>query len=300
MNRTALAHISLTLVAVIYAANYLVAKAVLDPGYIQPFGFILLRVLAAGIVFWIVDLIFIKARVEKGDLPLLALSGLFGVAINQLCFFAGLKQTVPINASLLMTTTPILVLIVASVLLKERISGRKIMGIILGMLGAVLLITRGFAESFNQSGTFWGDLLIIANASSYGIYLVLVKKLMIKYPPMTVIKWVFTFGLIPVMIVGVWDIPEIQWEMMPRDAYWAIAYVLIFTTIIAYFLNAYSLTIVSPTVTSIYIYLQPLITTALSIAFAKDSLDAVKLISGSMIILGVFLASSQKTAPAVR
>lgn len=300
MNRTALAHISLTLVAVIYAANYLVAKAVLDPGYVQPFGFILLRVLAAVIVFWIVDLLFIKARVEKGDLPLMALSGLFGVAINQLCFFAGLKQTVPINASLLMTTTPILVLIVASVLLKERISGRKLMGIFLGMLGAVLLITRGFAESFNQSGTFWGDLLIIANASSYGIYLVLVKKLMIKYPPMTVIKWVFTFGLIPVLIVGVWDIPEIQWEMMPRDAYWAIVYVLIFTTIIAYFLNAYSLTIVSPTVTSIYIYLQPLITTALSIAFSKDSLDAVKLISGSMIILGVFLASSQKRAPTVR
>lgn len=299
MNRTALAHISLTLVAVIYAANYLVAKAVLDPGYVQPFGFILMRVVAAVIVFWIVDLLFIKARVEKGDLPLMALSGLFGVAINQLCFFAGLKQTVPINASLLMTTTPILVLIVASILLKERISARKLMGIFFGMAGAVMLITRGFGESFNQSGTFWGDLLIIANASSYGIYLVLVKKLMIKYPPMTVIKWVFTFGLVPVLIVGVWDIPEIQWEIMPQDAYWAIAYVLVFTTIIAYFLNAYSLTIVSPTVTSIYIYLQPLITTALSIAFSKDSLDAVKLISGSMIILGVFLASSQKQPKSV-
>jgi drug/metabolite transporter (DMT)-like permease len=294
MNKTALAHISLFIVALIYAGNYLVAKEVLDPGYIRPFGFILLRAISGVTVFWIFDLLFIRARIEKKDFPLLALSGLFGVAINQMCFFAGLKQTVPINASLLMTTSPILVLLIASVVLKERITSRKLIGILLGMFGAVMLITNGFKESFSQSGRFWGDLLIIVNASSYGIYLVIVKKLMIKYPPLLVIKWVFTFGLIPIFLFGWPDIPQIEWNMIPGEIYAAIAYVLLLTTVIAYFLNAYSLTIVSPTVTSIYIYLQPLLTSALAIAFVKDSLDLTKIISGLLILIGVFLVSRSK------
>lgn len=294
MNKTVLAHISLFVVALIYAGNYLVAKEVLDPGYVRPFGFILLRAIAGVSVFWIFDLLFIRTRIEKKDFPLLALSGLFGVAINQMCFFAGLKQTVPINASLLMTTSPILVLLIASVILKERITVKKSIGIILGMFGAVMLITGGFRESFSQSGRFWGDLLVIINASAYGIYLVIVKRLMIKYPPLLVIKWVFTFGLIPIFIFGWPDIPKIEWSSMPGEIYAAIAYVLLLTTVAAYFLNAYSLTIVSPTVTSIYIYLQPLLTTALAILFAKDSLDLTKIISGVLILIGVFLVSRSK------
>lgn len=292
MNRTFAAHIALTLVAIIYAANYLIAKAVLDPGYIRPFGFILLRVTAAVIVFWAADLMFFKTKVDRSDLPYLAVCGLFGVAINQLCFFAGLKLTVPINASLLMTTTPILVFVTASVILKERVSIRKLLGILLGLFGAVMLITKGFGEHFSQSGTFWGDVLIVVNASSYAVYLVIIKKMMVKYSPLGVIKWVFTFGWIPVFLLGAWDLPMIEWGQMPREAYWAVAYVLLLTTIAAYFLNAWSLSVVSPTVTSIYIYLQPLLTTLLSVLFAKDHLDAVKIVSGMLIILGVFLVSS--------
>lgn len=294
MNRTLLAHLALTIVAVIYAANYLIAKAVLDPGYIRPFGFILLRVTAAVMVFWAVDLLFLQTRVNRRDLPYLAACGLFGVAINQLCFFAGLKLTVPINASLLMTTTPILVLVTASVILKETISRRKLFGIGLGMTGALMLITRGFEESFTGSGTFWGDVLIIVNASSYAIYLVIVKKMMLRYPPLAVIKWVFTFGWVPVFLLGIWDIPDITWSTMPDSVLWAVAYVLLLTTIVAYFLNAWSLSVVSPTVTSIYIYLQPLLTTLLSVAYAKDQLDSVKSLSGMLIILGVFLVSSAR------
>lgn len=294
MNRTVLAHIALTMVAIIYAANYLIAKAVLDPAYIAPFGFILLRVTAAVIVFWLADLLFFKTKVDRKDLPYLAMCGLFGVAINQLCFFAGLKLTVPINASLLMTTTPILVFVTASLILRERLSYRKLVGVVLGLIGAVMLITKGFAEQFSQSGTFWGDILIVINASSYAVYLVIIKKMMVKYSPLGVIKWVFTFGWVPVFLLGAWDLPMIEWAQMPTEAYWAVAYVLALTTIAAYFLNAWSLSVVSPTVTSIYIYLQPLLTTLFSVMFAKDHLDSVKLMSGMLIILGVFLASSAR------
>lgn len=297
MNQRLLAHIALTAVAFIYAGNYLIAKLVLDPGYVRPFGFILLRVTAAVLVFWLVDWLFMKSRVDRKDLPLMAICGLFGVAVNQLCFFAGLKLTVPINASLLMTTTPILVVISASLLIKERVSALRIAGILTGMAGAVLLITRGFTVGIDISGGSLGDLLIIANASSYAVYLVLVKKLMHKYQPLVVVKWVFSFGLIPVLLLGAGDIPHIAWSEMPTSAYLSIAYVLLLTTVVAYFLNAYSLGVVSPSVTSIYIYLQPLLTTLFSIVFYEQKPDAVVAISGAMIILGVYLAGKKPKVP---
>jgi drug/metabolite transporter (DMT)-like permease len=294
MKKEYAAHIALTIVALIYAGNYLVAKEVLDPGHIKPFGFILLRAVTGVVAFWLVDLLFFREKVKRADLPWLAMCGVFGVAINQLCFFAGLKLTAPINASLLMTLTPILVLIASAIYYREKASVRKISGIFLGIFGAVLLITRGFTVPFSWDGRILGDTLIVVNASSYAVYLVLVKKMMVKYSPLVVIKWVFTFGLIPVALIGWGDIPDIEWSGFSSRIYLYIAYVLLLTTVLAYFLNVYSLTIVSPTITSIYIYLQPLFTTIFSIMLAKDHLDLVKTVAGILILAGVFLVSYQK------
>lgn len=294
MKKEYAAHIALTIVALIYAGNYLVAKEVLDPGYIKPFGFILMRAVTGVVAFWLVDLLFFKEKIKRADLPWLAMCGVFGVAINQMCFFAGLKLTAPINASLLMTLTPILVLIASALYYRETASLRKISGIFLGIFGAVLLITKGFSVPFRWDGRILGDTLIVVNASSYAVYLVLVKKMMAKYSPLIVIKWVFTFGLIPVAFMGWGDIPDIEWSAFSTEIYLYIAYVLLLTTVLAYFLNVYSLTIVSPTVTSIYIYLQPLFTTIFSIALAKDHLDLVKTVAGVLILAGVFLVSYQK------
>ena len=121
-------------------------------------------------------------KVEKKDLGLIALCGLFGVAVNQLCFFNGLKLTSPVNASLIMLTTPIMVLIASSLYIRERITIAKVIGIIIGAAGATLLILGTNNNPTSQSN-IWGDLLILINASSYAIYLVLVKKLMKKYNP---------------------------------------------------------------------------------------------------------------------
>lgn len=284
------AHLALFSVALIYGANYSIAKVVLDDNYIQPIGFILLRNITAIIFFWGFHSWYIKEKVEKKDFPLLLLCGFFGIAINQIFFFSGLKFTTPINASLIMLTTPILVLITSAFILKEKITWQKVFGIAMGIFGALLLVAYGKQLSFEQS-QLKGDLMILINAISYAIYLVIVKKLLYKYNPFTVIKWVFTFGIIFVFPFGIQDALSVEWSAFPTSVWLAFLYVLTFATIGTYFCNVYALKIVNSTVVSIYIYLQPLIATTIALVFAKDELSLVKVCAAILIFVGVYLVS---------
>ena len=288
------AHLALFAANFIYAGNYTVAKEVM-PDYIQPFGFIMLRALTAFVFFFFLHLFVIKEKVEKKDFGLLALCGLFGVAINQLMFFKGLNWTTPINASLIMTTTPMLVLVASALLLGERITVRKLIGIGLGATGAILLILYGQSMESRENGLL-GDLFIFINASSYGVYLVLVKSLMKKYNPMTVMRWVFTFGLIYVIPFGIGDVRQIEWSTFSTNIWLAVAYVLICVTIFAYLFNAIALKIVNPTIVGIYIYSQPLLATLIALFYAKDVLTIEKIGAGLLIFIGVYLVSSKGKA----
>ena len=286
------AHIALFLVALIYGANYTIAKEVLDNNHIQPLGFVLMRVISGFIFFWLIHALFVKEKIERKDILKFFLCGIFGVAINQMFFFLGLKLTTPINASLIMTTTPILVLVISAILIGEKITARKVAGIITGCSGAVLLIAYGEDLKFGED-RFWGNLLIFINAASYGIYLVLVKTLMRKYSPITVVKWVFTFGILFVLPFGARDLSLVEWSTFGINIWLAVIYVLIFTTFLAYLFNAYALKTVNPSVVSTYIYLQPLLAGMIAILFGKDELVLIKVISGGLIFLGVYLVSSQ-------
>lgn len=290
MSKVLKAHIALFLVALIYGANYSIAKLVLDDNYIQPFGFIVFRVLSGLGLFWFFHQVFVREKVEVKDFPMLILCAIFGVATNQLCFFMGLKYTTPINASLIMTTTPILVLIISSILIKEKITLQKLIGIAFGAIGAIILISRGGTFSFQQSQLL-GDSLILVNATAYGIYLVIVKKLMDRYHPITVVKWVFTFGFLMVLPFGWKDVLLIEWSTFSTTIWIAFIYVLVAATFMVYLLNAFALKIVNPSVTSIYIYLQPLLASMIALVMGKDELGGIKILASILIFIGVFLVS---------
>ncbi len=292
MNTKIYAHAALFLAALIYGANYTIAKEVLDNDYIAPTGFILLRVLAGLILFTMIHALFVKEKVEKKDLFKLFVCSLFGVAINQTFFFWGLKFTTPINASLIMTTTPVLVLVASSILIGERITLRKIAGILAGGSGAVLLILNDQTIQFDGRRSI-GDLMILINATSYGIYLVMVKSLLVKYHPFTVVRWVFTFGCFIIFPFGIGEVAAISWASFGLSIWLAVAYVLLCTTFLAYLFNAFALKTVNPSVASIYIYLQPLMATIIALWFAKDNLEFSKVVSGLLIFAGVYLVSSQ-------
>jgi drug/metabolite transporter (DMT)-like permease len=282
------AHLAILGANLIYGINYSIAKDVM-PAYILPFGFIFCRVLGALLLFFAISS-YIKEKVEQKDLLKLAVCGFFGVAANQLMFFYGLNQTNPINAGIIMTSNPILVLIVSAIILKTRITANKILGITLGIAGAliILLFKKGFAFG---SDTIVGDTFIFLNALSYGIYLVLVKPLMSKYKPITVIKWVFTFGFIYVLPFGISQASEIEWSSFNSEIWLKFLFVIIGTTFFAYLFNIYGLKKLSPSTVSTYIYLQPVIAAFFAISVGKDSFTWIKLIAAILIFSGVYLVS---------
>lgn len=300
MSKRALAHIALFTVNVIYAANYLIAKGIM-PDFVQPSGFIFFRVSGALILFYFVFL-FNKEKIEKKDLGRLILAGLFGVAINQLMFFNGLNLTSPINASIIMTSNPILVLVISHIMLREVITKSKVAGVLVGGLGAVLLLLST-KSSAGGHASLTGDLFVFINALSYGVYLVIVKPLLAKYKPSTVIFYVFLFGWIFVTPFGFSQAMEVQWSTMPSSIMFGVFYVVVFTTFLAYMLNIFALKIVSPAVSSTYIYLQPVL--AGLFAFIGDrilgemngysqDITGFKMLCTLLIFIGVYLVGRKK------
>ncbi|MCG8328633.1 MAG: DMT family transporter [Chitinophagales bacterium] len=296
MSKLLQAHIALFLVALIYGANYTIAKDVMGQGYLNPIPFILLRVSAGGMLFALFHRLWVREKVDREDWPRLILCSLLGVALNQCFFFAGLNWTTPINASLIMTTTPILVLIASSFYIGERITPIKIVGIILGATGAGLLIAYGERVSFGTK-SWLGDLMVFMNACFYGLYLVIVKKLMAKYHPITVVKWAFLFGWIFVFPFGIEGVIHTEWSTFPVSIWIAVAYVLICTTFLAYLFNAFALSVVNPSIVSIYIYLQPLLATLIALLVGSDHLSSIKIIAAVLIFIGVYLVSFVQKQP---
>ena len=283
-----LPHLAILGANLIYGVNYSIAKDVM-PAYIQPFGFIFYRVLGALMLFAMIAS-FYKERIAKKDMLLLAVCGFFGVGLNQLSFFYGLNLTNPINAGIIMVSNPIMVLLASAFILKTRVTYLKIAGLILGISGAliILLFKKGF--SFG-SDTIIGDSFILLNSASYAVYLVLVKPLMSKYKPITVVTWVFGFGFLFVMPFGFSEISEIDWSSFSGEIWWKFGFVIVATTFLTYLFNIYGLQRLNPSVVSTYIYLQPLIAAFYAISLGKDSFTWIKFIAAILIFSGVYLVS---------
>lgn len=295
MKRLILAHIALFLVALFYAATFTFAKDVMNEGYLQPFGFILLRVSCAAVLVWIFHTLFIREKVKKEDLKMLAICALFGVATNMLLFFQGLNLTTPINGSLIMLTTPILVLIFGFLFYGEPITLLKVSGVALGLGGAFYLtLSNSGASTKTASDPILGNLLIGLNAASYAIYLIIVSPLMSKYNPITIVKWVFTFGLIYIFPFGIGQLSQSDFSSFPPDIWYLIIFVIVCATFGTYLLNGSAMRVVKPSVVSSYVYLQPLLASIIAISLGKDQLSTELIISGCLIFVGVYLVSYRK------
>ena len=292
------AHIALLGANVIYGANYLIAKGVM-PNKIGPSAFVFLRILGAGLLFWLIKS-FIKEKVDRKDFPKLILCGLLGVAANQLLFFHGLNLTSPIDASIIITAVPIVAVVFGAILLKEKITRNKLLGITIGGIGAVLLIAYG--NKSEGTSSLLGNLFVFINAISYGLYLVLVKPLMKKYNALTIISWVFLFGFVGMFPFGITDIISTDFSAFTTQTYVAVTFVIIGTTFLAYLFNIYALKFVSPSVSASYIYLQPAVSFIMVSMYAyvlgvseyAQDINPIKIISCFLVVIGVYLIS--KTA----
>lgn len=291
------AHFALFFVNALYGANNIIAKDVM-PTYLTPNVFIAFRVLGATCLFWLVSLFTKREKVEKTDIFKLAICGVFGVAVNQLCFFHGLNYSSAMNSGIIMTLNPIIVAVMAFFILKESLNSRKIIGIFIGATGAVFLAL----QSTNSEGsTFLGDILLFINALSYAIYLILVKPLMKKYSALTVTTYVFTFGAIYVLLFPktIMDFYTVDFSIIPFDSWLRIVFVIIGVTFFTYLLTMYAMKFLSATVTSTYIYLQPVLVIVFAylfyeIGFSADNtkdINFFKIALMCIIFIGVFLVA---------
>ncbi len=299
MSKVLKAHIALFSVNALYGANHVIAKGVM-PDYLTPSVFIFLRASGATLLFWIFKIIFVREKVQRKDLFLMALCGLFGVAMNQLFFFHGLSLTSPVNTGIIMTINPILVVVLSFFILKEAITLRRSVGILIGATGAVLLtLTAGTGIGDSSLG----DLFIFINAASYALYLVLVKPLMGKYKPLTVITYVFSFGFIFVMLYPptFMELSITNFSRIPMSMVFVIIYVVVGVTFLAYLLTVFGLKHVSPSATSAYIYLQPVLVMLFAVGLsalgmAEDytgTITGEKIMYMILIFIGVYITSSK-------
>lgn len=280
------------MVSIIYGVTFTIAKDVM-PEFVKPFGFIVLRVGGSALLFWLVALFIKVEKIALNDFPRIIASAFFGVALNMLTFFEGLSLTSPIMASVIMVTTPMIVLVLSAIIMKEKILKWKAFGIVLGLAGTVLLILYGKSIG-NASNAMWGNFLVFVNAVSYGFYLIIVKQLMEKYNAFSFVKWIYLFGFIMVLPFGWKQVQEIQWEIIPTSIYAKILFVVVISTFLTYLLNLLSMKELKPTIVAVFIYLQPFFATVFAIGLGKDELSFVKIISATMIFLGVYLVTQKK------
>lgn len=223
----------------------------------------------------------------------LILCGLLGVAINQMLFIKGLTMTTAIHASLLMLCSPILITLLAFWVLKERITIIKVLGLLLGIFGSVLLIA-GRQSAAQPKDYLTGDIFILLNGISYAVYFILVKPLMERYTPLQVVQWVFTFGFIMMLPIGWIQFGEISWQQFTWSHTGVLIFVVLAGTFMAYVFNAYGIRILGPGVTSAYIYAQLVFAVLIAVLFFNEQLTFQKIGAGIMILGGVFLVSLKK------
>ncbi len=292
MNPRNLALAAVFITAILYGLTFTIAKDVM-PAYVKPFGFIALRVFGATVLFWLASLFVRKQRIDRKDFPTIFMAAFFGVALNMLTFFKGLSYTTPIVASVFMVTTPIIVLVFSAIFLKEKLTLRKIIGISIGLAGATILILYGESNSSVGSNVILGNTLVFINATSYALYLIIVKKLVHKYHPLTFVKWLYLFGLVLVLPFGIQEVQEISWQVLPTSVIVKALYVIIFSTFVTYLLNLFALTKLKPTTVSSFIYLQPVFATIFALSLNSDALNPIKIVASLTIFLGVYLVTKK-------
>jgi drug/metabolite transporter (DMT)-like permease len=290
------AHISLFLAQVIYALNYSIAKDLM-PDHIKPLGLVMMRITGACLLFWIVSFFSKPEKLEKGDLKKLMLLAVFGVAVNQIFFIWGLSLTKPINSAIIMVSNPIAVILFTIIVFKEKITILKLTGLGFGIIGALtLLLFKAHGSFAIGSETMVGDLMTLLNSLSWAVFVVMAKPYMQKYQTVTVMKWIFLFGFLYVCPFGTQDLLNVKCTALSGQTIFAMSFVVVATTFLAYLLNTYALKSLSSSVVSMYIYLQPFLATLIAVMLGKDELTVIKVISGSLIITGVYLASLKKKA----
>ncbi len=290
MDSRSKALLAATAASTIYGINHSIAKGIM-PYFIEPYGFIVLRVIGACLLFWIISLWFPNEKIDPKDWKKIFFCALFGMSINMLMFFKGLSLSTPINSSVIITLSPVLLLILSAVLVRERITFLKAGGIFIGLAGGLALVLFAEKEQYNAPNIPLGNVLFIINAIAYSIYLILVKPLTAKYSSITLMKWLFLFAVFINLPVGFNEFIKVEWSTLPLDVILKMGFVVVGTTFLTYLFNIYALRQLRASTIGAFIYLQPVIAVMFAVVIGADFLTPIRFLAALMIFTGVYMSS---------
>lgn len=271
-----------------------VSKMVMAGGVVTPMVMTDCRVLGAAVLFWTLSFFLKRDPVSRKDMLLLLLASQFAIVFNQGSFIFGVSLTSPIDASIITTSLPILTLILSAIVLKEPVTGKKIIGIVFGVTGAILLVFSGQQVSGGNGSNIWGDLLILAAQLSFSVYLVFFRNLIGRYSPVTIMKWMFTGSSLS-LLPFTWDnMLAIDWMALEWRFIAGIAFVVAGGTFISYLLMSIGQKRLRPTAVSIYNYVQPMAASIVAILWGMDSFTVMKTVAVVFIFTGVFLVTQNR------
>lgn len=290
MKPTTKAHLAVIGANLLFGINFSMVK-LLTPVLLSSYALNVIRIVASVSLFWLLYLLKPSgAGIDKKDIPRFLLCAITGVAINQILFIKGLSLTSTIHGSLLILGTPIFITVAAAWLLHEAFTRNKLAGLLLGVSGAILLVLSRSGEK-EGSNVLLGDVLIILNSISYALYFVWVRPLMEKYKPIHVIRWVFTFGMLFIIPVGISDLWQTDFSNFSSGGFVALAFVVIGGTFLPYLFNVYGIKYLGPGITGTYIYSQPFFAAIIGLVFLGEHMGIAQLLAGALIASGVLLVN---------
>ena len=286
-------HASMWITQILWGLNPAITKIVFTAG-LTPLFIYDCRMIGAALLFWIASLFTKRERVERSDMLHILFASMLGIILNLGMFLYGVQLTSPVNASIISTISPILTMSLAALFLREPITKKKSGGVIIGGLGAILLITNS-AHASGISGNIIGDVLCILAQTCYSCYLVFYKGLTTKYSPMTLMKWMFTFSALSSLPFTYSEFANFNFGNIPDLAIYGICFIVIGPTFISYLLLPIGQKNLRPTIISSYNYIQPVVSTIVAISWGLDNFNLLKIASILLIFIGVFMVSRSKS-----
>ena len=282
------------LATIMWGAMAPVAKSVLEEDILDGLALSVLRIGGGTLLFLLFSLLPRKftgdCKVEKRDFLYLFLASMIMISANQGLFIIGIEYTSPIDTSVMCTLTPVFTLILAAVFIGQPLTFLKVTGIALGLSGALVMAFTNESEEIARNPMLGNTLCMLAQICA-AVYYVFFLKLINKYPPFTIMKWMFLFSSLTYIPVMLPFIGNIQWSQMSPSSFYSIGYIIVFPTFLAYLVIPFAQRLLKPTVVSSYAYLQPVVSAVLSSMMGLALFGWNRAFATALIFIGVYLVS---------
>ena len=288
-------HFSAAITYVIFGLNIVFCRDIATESGIPPIILFTMRALVSGALFWLVSLMMPREKVPWQDLLKLSGAGVIGLFLPQLTFLNAIARTTAVDLSIINTITPILTMFSAAIFLKEPITWKKAIGVLVSFGGIIWVILQSdFHDGGADQTTAMGVTYCILNCTIFALYLGTCRPLIARYSVVTCMKWMFLVSAILALPFSLPLLPSVDFVAVSVTVWWEIAFLIFFATFIAYFMLPVAQTRIRPTLISLYGYLQPLIAIAVAIVAGKESLTLAKVVAALLVFVGVWIVTTSK------